>query len=142
MVSLGDVKTSLQTELKKRFPNARISEEGKALQRTATDIVRLVENPNALPKLDLDIEGTDFQKRVWKILRGIPAGKTLSYTDIAVKLKIPHAVRAVAQACATNKLALLIPCHRVIKKNGSISGYRWGVARKRKLLQIENRAAV
>ncbi|MCB0147313.1 MAG: methylated-DNA--[protein]-cysteine S-methyltransferase, partial [Caldilineaceae bacterium] len=85
----------------------------------------------------LDIQGTAFQRRVWTALRAIPAGSTLSYTEVAERIGEPKAVRAVAGACAANKLAVAIPCHRVVRQNGNLSGYRWGIERKRKLLARE-----
>jgi len=88
-------------------------------------------------KLPLDIRGTAFQQRVWQALRDIPAGSTVSYGEIAARIGAPKAVRAVAQACAANKLAVAIPCHRVVRNDGALSGYRWGVERKRALLARE-----
>jgi len=88
--------------------------------------------------LPLDVRGTAFQQRVWQALRKIPAGKTVSYAEIAERIGAPHAVRAVAGACAANTLAVAIPCHRVIKRDGALSGYRWGVARKQALLARES----
>ncbi len=97
----------------------------------------LVEKPDERTKLPLDIRGTAFQQRVWQALRAIPAGATASYTEIARRIGSPKAVRAVARACATNRLAVAIPCHRVVRHDGKVSGYRWGVERKRALLERE-----
>jgi AraC family transcriptional regulator of adaptative response/methylated-DNA-[protein]-cysteine methyltransferase len=93
-------------------------------------------------KLPLDVQGTAFQERVWQALRKIPSGTTASYADIAKRIGKPRAVRAVAQACAANRLAVAIPCHRVVRRDGDLSGYRWGVDRKRELLEREKRALV
>ena len=101
-------------------------------------MVGLVEQPRLGTELPLDIRGTAFQQRVWKALRRIPAGKTASYRDIARRIGAPRSVRAVAQAIAANALAVAIPCHRVIRTDGDLSGYRWGVERKRALLDRES----
>ena len=103
-------------------------------------VVALVEQPGQGFDLPLDIRGTAFQQRVWKSLRQIPPGSTASYADIAAKIGMPKAVRAVAQACGANELAVAIPCHRVVRNDGSLSGYRWGVERKRALLEREAQA--
>jgi AraC family transcriptional regulator of adaptative response/methylated-DNA-[protein]-cysteine methyltransferase len=103
-------------------------------------VVGFVEAPALGLDLPLDVRGTAFQERVWKALRGIPAGKTASYSQIAERIGAPKAGRAVAQACAANPLAVAIPCHRVVRRDGDLSGYRWGVARKRSLLHKEGAA--
>ena len=103
-------------------------------------MVGLIEQPGTSLDLPLDIRGTAFQQRVWNALQQIPPGTTATYTEIAKKIGMPKAVRAVAQACGANALAVAIPCHRVIKNDGSLSGYRWGVDRKRALLEREARA--
>jgi AraC family transcriptional regulator of adaptative response/methylated-DNA-[protein]-cysteine methyltransferase len=100
-------------------------------------VVGLIERPGIGLELPLDIRGTAFQRRVWKALQQIPPGSTATYTDIAKKIGMPKAVRAVAQACASNVLAVAIPCHRVIRTDGALSGYRWGVERKSALLNRE-----
>jgi len=104
-----------------------------------TPIIDLIENPSKPFDMALDVRGTDFQRRVWQALREIPAGETRSYTDIAKSIGSPKAVRAVAGACAANRIAVVIPCHRVIKHDGSVSGYRWGVERKKLLLAREQK---
>lgn len=101
----------------------------------------MVEAPQLGLDLPLDIRGTAFQQRVWQALREIPVGKTASYADIAAKVGSPKAVRAVAGACAANILAVAIPCHRVIRQDGALSGYRWGVERKKRLLEKEGRGS-
>jgi len=103
-------------------------------------VVDFVETPGAGLSLPLDIRGTAFQQRVWQALTEIPLGTTLSYTELAERIGSPKAVRAVARACATNTIALAIPCHRVVRSDGSLSGYRWGVERKRVLLEREVKA--
>ncbi len=103
-------------------------------------MVGFVEAPRLGLDLPLDVRGTAFQQRVWQALREIPAGKTVSYADIAKRIGAPKSVRAVAQACATNMLAVAIPCHRVVRNDGGLSGYRWGVERKRALLDREANA--
>ena len=100
-------------------------------------VVGLVEQPRLGHDLPLDVRGTAFQQRVWQALRDIPAGQTASYAEVAAKIGKPAAVRAVAQACAANSLAVAIPCHRVVRSDGALSGYRWGVERKRALLDRE-----
>jgi len=121
-------------------PHALVAEDA-ALKDWADRIVRFITAPDQNLDLPLDIQGTAFQARVWRALQKIPLGETASYTDIAATLGQPKAVRAVAQACAANKLALLVPCHRVIRSNGDLGGYRWGLERKRALLAAERAAA-
>ena len=102
-------------------------------------VVGVVETPAIGLDLPLDIRGTAFQQRVWQALREIPAGKTLSYSQLAQKIGKPKAVRAVASACAANKIAVAIPCHRIVRNDGALSGYRWGLARKASLLEKESK---
>jgi AraC family transcriptional regulator of adaptative response/methylated-DNA-[protein]-cysteine methyltransferase len=136
-ILIGSTKAPLIAELERRFSSATIGKGGAGLQRDAAKISRHIDSPRNKLDLPLDIRGTDFQNRVWGALRKIPTGKTASYSDIAKKIKAPKAVRAVAGACAANALSIIIPCHRVVRSDGSLSGYYWGVARKRKLLEIE-----
>jgi AraC family transcriptional regulator of adaptative response/methylated-DNA-[protein]-cysteine methyltransferase len=110
---------------------------GVELRSLLTQVIGLVESPEVGGNLPLDLRGTEFQKRVWQALRGIPIGSVASYTEIASQIGSPKAFRAVARACAANALAVLIPCHRVVKNDGALSGYRWGLARKRALLERE-----
>ena len=136
-ILLGDDPTSLAADLQTRFPRARLqSAEAEASDRVA-QIVALVDAPATSLALPLDIQGTLFQRRVWEVLQSIPVGTTLSYAAVARQLGSPNAVRAVAGACAANKLAVAIPCHRVVASDGALAGYRWGVDRKRALLQRE-----
>jgi AraC family transcriptional regulator of adaptative response/methylated-DNA-[protein]-cysteine methyltransferase len=141
MTALGDNRDSLAAALRERFPRAELVAEDAGLKEWADRIVRFITAPEQNLDLPLDIRGTAFQARVWRALQKIPLGKTASYTEIAARLGQPKAVRAVAQACAANKLALVVPCHRVIRSDGELGGYRWGLERKRALLARE-RAAV
>jgi AraC family transcriptional regulator of adaptative response/methylated-DNA-[protein]-cysteine methyltransferase len=138
-ILLGDDPEALVHDLERRFPRAHLIGADPAFEQLVAQVVGLVEQPGVGGALPLDIRGTAFQQRVWKALRQIPAGKTASYTDIARKIGSPRAVRAVAQACAANPLAVAIPCHRVVRTDGDLSGYRWGVERKRALLDREAR---
>ena len=136
-ILLGDVADQLVAELRRRFPNADLAEAGDAFAAAMGRIVALVERPSAGLDLPLDIRGTAFQQRVWAALAAIPPGETVSYAELARRMGAPKAVRAVAGACAANALAIAIPCHRVVRSDGGLSGYRWGPARKRALLERE-----
>ncbi len=136
-ILLGDEPDALMRDLRYRFPEARLTGGDEDLDRWAAEIVAFVEAPAGGFDLPLDVRGTDFQRRVWQALREIPPGTTASYTDIANRIGVPKAVRAVARACASNVLADAIPCHRVVRSDGALSGYRWGVERKRRLLDRE-----
>ncbi len=138
-ITLGDDPEALVHELEHRFPNAELVGADPAFERLVATAVGLVEHPTRGAKLPLDIRGTAFQERVWRALSAIPAGRTASYAEIARAIGSPRAVRAVAGACAANPLAVAIPCHRVVRTDGDVSGYRWGVDRKRKLLAREAR---
>jgi AraC family transcriptional regulator of adaptative response/methylated-DNA-[protein]-cysteine methyltransferase len=126
--------------LQDRFPKAQLLGGDKAFERLVAEVVGFVEAPARGPDLPLDIRGTAFQQRVWKAIRDIPAGSTASYRDVAKRIGAPKAVRAVAQACGANGIAVAIPCHRVVRTDGSASGYRWGIDRKRALLDREKAA--
>jgi AraC family transcriptional regulator, regulatory protein of adaptative response / methylated-DNA-[protein]-cysteine methyltransferase len=130
----------LARDLQDRFPKANLIGDEGDFQTLIAKIVGLIEKPRVGLDLPLDIRGTAFQQRVWKALQQIPLGSTATYSEIAAKIGMPKAVRAVAQACGANSLAVAIPCHRVIRHDGSLSGYRWGVERKRVLLEREARA--
>ncbi|WP_052046299.1 methylated-DNA--[protein]-cysteine S-methyltransferase [Candidatus Paracaedibacter symbiosus] len=136
-ILIADDSLKLLADLQDRFPKAYIEKADAQLEKLASKIVQFIENPKGTLDIPLDIRGTDFQKKVWAALQEIPAGKTASYTDIAHNLNIPNAVRAVAGACAANALAVVIPCHRIVRRDGALSGYHWGVDRKKKLLEIE-----
>ena len=139
-IEFGDDPEALVRALQDRFPKAQLLGGDEAFERLVAKVVGFVEAPAQGLDLPLDIRGTAFQQRVWKAIRDIPAGATASYRDLAKRLGAPKAVRAVAQACAANDIAVAIPCHRVVRTDGSISGYRWGVARKRALLAREKAA--
>jgi AraC family transcriptional regulator of adaptative response/methylated-DNA-[protein]-cysteine methyltransferase len=136
-IFFGDDPDALARELQDRFPRARLKAGDSKFQRTVAIVVGFVEAPRLGFSLPLDVRGTAFQARVWKALREIPAGKTASYDEIARRLGSPSSARAVARACATNPVAVAIPCHRVVRKGGGISGYFWGVERKQALLERE-----
>ena len=137
-ISLGDDAGALARDLQDRFPRAALIGGDAGFEQLVAKVVGLIEAPGLGLNLPLDLRGTAFQQRVWQALRDIPAGSTASYLDIATRIGAPKAVRAVAQACAANALAVAIPCHRVVRTDGALSGYRWGVERKRVLLQREN----
>jgi len=136
-ISLGDDPEKLGQDLQDRFPNAQLIGGDKNFERLVAAVVGFVEVPKLGLDLPLDVRGTAFQRRVWKALREMPAGSTAIYSQIAKRIGSPRAVRAVAGACASNAIAVAIPCHRVLRTNGSLSGYRWGVKRKRALLERE-----
>lgn len=136
-ILLGDDRPALVRDLAARFPRAQLVDCDAAFAELVAQVVALVEQPGLGAELPLDIRGTAFQQRVWTALRRIPAGQTASYADVARRIGAPRAVRAVAQACAANPLAVAIPCHRVVRQGGDLSGYRWGVERKRTLLARE-----
>jgi AraC family transcriptional regulator, regulatory protein of adaptative response / methylated-DNA-[protein]-cysteine methyltransferase len=136
-ILLGDDPEALVRELQDRFPRAELEGGDAAFERMVAQVVGLVEAPGQRLDLPLDIRGTAFQQRVWAALSAIPAGQTATYAEIARAIGQPKAVRAVAQACGANPLAVAIPCHRVVRSDGDLSGYRWGVERKRKLIDRE-----
>jgi AraC family transcriptional regulator of adaptative response/methylated-DNA-[protein]-cysteine methyltransferase len=136
-ILLGDDPEALVHDLQDRFPRAcLLGGDGEFEQLVAT-VVGFVEAPAVGLDLPLDVRGTAFQQRVWQALREIPVGETASYTEIANWIGCPNSVRAVARACGANALAVAIPCHRVVRRDGGLSGYRWGVERKRALLEKE-----
>lgn len=137
-ILLGDDPESLLQELQDQFPKAKLIGGDRDFEQTVAEVVGFVEAPSLGLNLPLDIQGTVFQERVWQALREIPVGKTLSYSDIAEKIGSPKAVRAVGRACGANCLAVAIPCHRVVRRDGDLSGYRWGIERKQELLQRES----
>ena len=139
-ILLGADPDALVRDLQDRFPRAVLVGGDAPFEKTIARVIGFVETPAAGLDLPLDVRGTAFQQRVWQALRKIPVGKTASYTEIARKLRMPNAARAVAQACGANPLAVAIPCHRVVRTDGSLSGYRWGIERKRSLLERESRA--
>jgi AraC family transcriptional regulator of adaptative response/methylated-DNA-[protein]-cysteine methyltransferase len=136
-IFIGDDPDSLARDLQDRFPRACLIGGDSGFEELVAKVVGFVEMPSVGLDLPLDIRGTAFQQRVWQALRAIPAGSTASYTEIANRIGSPKSMRAVAGACAANALAVAIPCHRVVRNDGAISGYRWGVERKRALLERE-----
>ena len=136
-ISLGDDPGALARELQDRFPQAQLIGADREFEQRVAQVVGLIEAPGIGIELPLDVRGTAFQQRVWRALRKIPAGKTVSYADVARRIGAPKSVRAVAQACGANAIAVAIPCHRVVRSDGALSGYRWGVERKRTLLAKE-----
>lgn len=136
-ILIDDSADALKLELRNRFPVAELIENDREAKPTLTQVVALIDNPHAPVKLVLDERGTPFQQQVWKALREIPLGVTVTYSDIAEKIGRPLAVRAVGAACGANPLAIVTPCHRVISKDGKLTGFRWGKHRKLQLLQNE-----
>jgi AraC family transcriptional regulator of adaptative response/methylated-DNA-[protein]-cysteine methyltransferase len=136
-ILLGDEPAALVRELQDRFRQAELIGADRDFERRVAQVVGLVEAPGAGVDLPLDLRGTAFQRRVWAALRQIPAGETISYAALARRIGQPRAARAVAAACAANPVAVVVPCHRVVRTDGSLSGYRWGVERKRALLERE-----
>jgi AraC family transcriptional regulator of adaptative response/methylated-DNA-[protein]-cysteine methyltransferase len=138
-ILLGDDPQQLVCDLQDKFRRANLIGADQAFEQLIAQVVGFIEAPAIGLDLPLDVQGTAFQERVWQALREIPVGSTASYADIAQRIGSPKAVRAVAQACGANSLAVAIPCHRVVRSDGNLSGYRWGVERKRQLLERETR---
>lgn len=136
-IEIGSERKTLCASLRERFPAAQLSENDEGLRDCVQEITRYVRTPTTGLDLPLDIQGTAFQQRVWKALQDIPRGETASYSDVAAAIGKPTAHRAVASACAANKLALAVPCHRVVRTDGKLGGYRWGLQRKQQLLDNE-----
>lgn len=137
-VYLGDEPGALVADLERRFPAADLIGSDPAFETTVAQVVALLEQSgDTRAELPLDIQGTVFQERVYQTLRQVRPGETITYSELALRIGLPKAARAVASACARNDVAVLIPCHRVVRTDGSLSGYRWGVERKRALLQRE-----
>ncbi|MBA3936770.1 MAG: bifunctional DNA-binding transcriptional regulator/O6-methylguanine-DNA methyltransferase Ada [Planctomycetes bacterium] len=139
-ILLGDDAATLVRDVQERFPRAELCGDDPDFACLVARVVGFIDVPGRDPGLPLDIRGTAFQQRVWQALREIPAGRTASYAEIARRIGEPKSVRAVAQACGANRIAVAIPCHRVLRNDGALSGYRWGVERKRALLQGEANA--
>jgi AraC family transcriptional regulator of adaptative response/methylated-DNA-[protein]-cysteine methyltransferase len=136
-ILLGDDAEELVRDLQNRFPKAALVGGDSAFEHTVAKVVGIIQTPGMNLDMPLDINGTAFQQRVWQVLRKIPFGKTVSYAELARLVGAPKAVRAVASACAANAHAIAIPCHRVVRTDGSLSGYRWGIERKRSLIDME-----
>ena len=139
-ILLGDSQAELLEDLQQRLPKAKLVKNDQALAASLKTVTEFLDKPLTPLDFPLDIQGSDFQKSVWAVLQTIPVGQTLSYSEVAERLHQPKASRAVANACAANPLALVIPCHRIVRADGGISGYRWGVERKRALLAQEQQA--
>ncbi|CAB3863284.1 Bifunctional transcriptional activator/DNA repair enzyme Ada [Achromobacter insuavis] len=140
-IALHEDPEQLVRNLQDRFKAARLIGADQEFEQWMAAVVGFVENPSVGLHLPLDVRGTAFQRRVWEALREIPVGTTVTYTDVAERIGSPRSVRAVARACATNNIALAIPCHRVVRIDGSLAGYRWGIERKRELIEREAKAA-
>ncbi len=139
-ILMGDDPNQLARDLQDRFPHAELRGAEADFEATVAKVVGLVESPAIGLDLPLDVRGTAFQQRVWQALRAIPAGATVSYAELAERIGLPSGARAIAGACAANPVAVAIPCHRVVRQDGAISGYRWGVERKAELLRREGAA--
>jgi len=139
-VRLGDDRATLERELRQDFPNASVERGDRSFKAWINAIVTHLKQPINRLDLPLDVRATAFQQRVWQALREIPSGQTMSYAQVAARIGKPSAIRAVARACAGNPVALIIPCHRVVRTDGDLGGYRWGIRRKRALLMQEKSA--
>ncbi|HEY5085912.1 MAG TPA: methylated-DNA--[protein]-cysteine S-methyltransferase [Gemmatimonadaceae bacterium] len=140
-VLLGDDRDTLRDDLQHRYPFATLTDGDTTLDALCADVVNLVESPLRGLNATLDMRGSEFQREVWRALRSVPAGSTTTYTEVARRIGSPKSVRAVARACAANPLAVVVPCHRVLRRDGQLSGYRWGIERKRELLAREAAAS-
>jgi AraC family transcriptional regulator of adaptative response/methylated-DNA-[protein]-cysteine methyltransferase len=140
-ILIGDGPDELLNDLRRRFPDALLTKGDRRAERLAAAVAAYVDNPAAGLSIDLDPRGTDFERTVWNALRDIPPGATQSYGRVARRIGRPTAARAVARACAANNIAVAVPCHRVVASSGALSGYRWGVERKRALLEKEGAIA-
>lgn len=142
-ILLGDGDEAMADDLQQRFPAATLERDDAGLRRDMQALLKYVDHP--LGSLDLQLplaaRGSEFQKKVWAELARVPAGQTITYTELARRVGQPAAVRAVAGACAANPLAMVVPCHRVLRSDGGISGYRWGVERKKQLIALEQQLA-
>ena len=136
-IFLGEDPDALKQDLQNQFPKNSLQKGDHSFEKVVAQVVDFIEQPKQSLELPLDLHGTVFQQRVWQALRQIPPGSTVSYSDLAERIGQPKAVRAVGSACGANSLAVVIPCHRVLRRNGDVSGYRWGVARKHALLKRE-----
>ena len=136
-ILFGEDAETLETDLAARFPEADLRIDDGKFDDLAASVKRFLDRPDGRPDFPVDPRGTAFQERVWRALCEIEPGSTASYKDVAVRIGAPGAVRAVARACAANPIAVAIPCHRVVRSDGSLSGYRWGAERKRALLTRE-----
>jgi AraC family transcriptional regulator of adaptative response/methylated-DNA-[protein]-cysteine methyltransferase len=140
-ILMGEDPQALVQDLQERFPNADLTGGDAQFEQTVALVVGLVQAPGTGLSLPLDLQGTAFQKRVWQALSKVPAGQTITYAELARRIGAPSAVRAVGSACGANALAVAIPCHRALRSDGGLSGYRWGLERKRALLDLEAQQA-
>lgn len=140
-VYLGDAQDKLLAELHQEYPNAEISPAASSAQKWVSEVVQRIEGRPGQEELPLDLQATAFQRRVWQELQRIPRGETRTYSQVARALGQPKAIRAVARACATNPVSIVVPCHRVVRQDGNLAGYRWGLARKERLLAAERSKA-
>ncbi|HZG65980.1 MAG TPA: methylated-DNA--[protein]-cysteine S-methyltransferase, partial [Herpetosiphonaceae bacterium] len=138
VIEFGDDPEALVTGLRTRFPRAELQDDDRDFATWVARVVAFVETPAQGLELPLDIQGTAFQQRVWTALRGIMSGSTASYAEIARRIGSPNVTRAIAQACASNPIAVAVPCHRVVRSDGDLGGYRWGIERKQALLERES----
>lgn len=136
-VLVGDDEDGLRQDLHRRFPAAAVADADEGLDVLAREVADFIDCPGRALDVPLDMDGTEFQRTVWSALRDIPPGSAASYVEVARSIGMPGAARAVARACAANPLAVVVPCHRVVRSDGSLAGYRWGVGRKRALLERE-----
>ena len=139
-IQFADSDEELLQGLMREFPFAVRKRDDQAMAEWKTSLARLIDGKETTPSLPLDIRATAFQRRVWEFLQRIPRGETRSYSDVARRIGMPKATRAVARACATNPVAVAIPCHRVVREDGAMGGYRWGIERKEQLLALETTA--
>jgi AraC family transcriptional regulator of adaptative response/methylated-DNA-[protein]-cysteine methyltransferase len=139
-ILLGDDPYQLERDLRQRFPQDDVCDAYVGLESLVSEVARLVAAPHTRLELPLDLRGSELEQRVWNALREIPPGTTETYLDVAQRLGIAATAKEVGQACAANPLAVVVPCHRVVRKDGSLAGYRWGVHRKRALLERERAA--
>ncbi|MDF1588883.1 MAG: methylated-DNA--[protein]-cysteine S-methyltransferase [Gammaproteobacteria bacterium] len=140
-VFLGDDSEQLALQLKQTYPNTILVNDTLPLAEIITDIIKLIDDPTHTFSYHIDMQGTSFQQQVWTTLQSISIGNTISYSQLAQRIGKPKAVRAVANACGANQIAILIPCHRVVRADGTISGYRWGHVRKHRLIATEKQFA-
>jgi AraC family transcriptional regulator, regulatory protein of adaptative response / methylated-DNA-[protein]-cysteine methyltransferase len=136
-ILIGANNDELETDLAARFPDAKLAANESVVHEDLMKVIRFVDKPAVGLDLTLDLRGTPFQRRVWEALRAIPIGTTVTYAELAQSIGAPNSVRAVASACASNPIALAVPCHRVVGSDGDLTGYRWGIERKRELIKKE-----
>jgi AraC family transcriptional regulator, regulatory protein of adaptative response / methylated-DNA-[protein]-cysteine methyltransferase len=136
-ILLGEDPRALERDLRRRFPHDELCDAGARIEPLVSEVARFLAAPHANLELPLDLRGSDLEQRVWNALREVAPGTTATYSDIALRLGVPATAKEVGEACAANPLAVAVPCHRVLRKDGSLGGYRWGLRRKRALLERE-----